>query len=128
MNSSTTTFTSSTTSTTTTTTTSTTTTTITTSSTSTTTTLTTTTTTTANEAPENVETTDSTSSEENNLIPEGASCPVYNQLLSERIVNGDDAVKNSWPWIVGVRMGGFMCGGSILSEKWVITAAHCCEG
>ena len=128
MNSSTTTFTSSTTSTTTTTTTSTTTTTTSTSSTLTTTTSTTITTTTANEAQENVDTTDSTLSEENNLIPEGASCPVYNQLLSERIVNGDDAVKNSWPWIVGVRMGGFMCGGSILSDKWVITAAHCCEG
>ena len=107
---------------------STTSTTTTTTSTTTTTTTSTPTTTTASQASENVETTDSTLSEENNLIPEGASCPVYNQLLSERIVNGDDAVKNSWPWIVGVRMGGFMCGGSILSDKWVITAAHCCEG
>ena len=60
-----------------------------------------------------------------NLIPEGVKCG--GNAIS-RIVNGDDAKKNSWPWIVGVRMGGYMCGGSILSKDYVMTAAHCCDG
>jgi len=60
-----------------------------------------------------------------NLLPDGVKC---NGNAISRIVNGDDAKKNSWPWIVGVRMGGYMCGGSIISPDYVMTAAHCCDG
>ena len=61
-----------------------------------------------------------------NLIPDGVKC--NGNSVSSKIVNGDDAEKNSWPWIVGVRMGGYMCGGTILNDNHVLTAAHCCEG
>ena len=50
-----------------------------------------------------------------------------------RIVNGKNAVENSIPWQVSFRalvesdplMKTHFCGGSIISKKWLLTAAHC---
>ena len=66
-----------------------------------------------------------TTDDGDNLIPNNARC--QSSSIS-KIVGGDEAEKNSWPWIVGVRMGGYMCGGSILNDNHVMTAAHCCDG
>jgi hypothetical protein len=41
-----------------------------------------------------------------------------------RIVGGEEAKKNSWPWQVFVKFG-FDCGGALIDDEWVITAAHC---
>ena len=44
------------------------------------------------------------------------------------IVNGAEAEPNSWPWMVSLRNranGQHFCGGSIIDETWIITAAHC---
>ncbi|CAF2487921.1 unnamed protein product [Rotaria sp. Silwood2] len=49
-------------------------------------------------------------------------------LTSSRIVGGEDAMKDSWPMIVSVRLNGtndHSCGGTILSNSYVLTAAHC---
>ncbi|XP_074142110.1 chymotrypsinogen B-like isoform X2 [Sminthopsis crassicaudata] len=43
-----------------------------------------------------------------------------------RIANGKNAVPGSWPWQVSLqRRGAHFCGGSIINNKWVVTAAHC---
>ncbi|CAL8341937.1 unnamed protein product [Boreogadus saida] len=44
-----------------------------------------------------------------------------------RIVNGEEAVPHSWPWQVSLQQsnGFHFCGGSLINESWVVTAAHC---
>ena len=76
-------------------------------------------------------------------LPEGAYCPgndwfenpIDDEALESlirpevRILGGEPAIPNSWPWIVRfVDYGGQICGGSLLTSTWVITAAHCCIG
>ncbi|XP_036432136.1 chymotrypsinogen A-like [Colossoma macropomum] len=44
-----------------------------------------------------------------------------------RIVNGEEAVPHSWPWQVSLQdsTGFHFCGGSLINQYWVATAAHC---
>jgi len=43
-----------------------------------------------------------------------------------RIVNGEDVVKGSFPWQAGIRKWGqHYCGGTILNNEWILSAAHC---
>lgn len=49
-------------------------------------------------------------------------------LSSSRIVGGEDAIEDSWPMIVSLRLNGtsdHSCGATILSSSFVLTAAHC---
>ena len=44
------------------------------------------------------------------------------------IIGGTQAYKGQWPWVVAVRKGNnFICGGTLISDRWVITAGHCVE-
>lgn len=42
-----------------------------------------------------------------------------------RIVGGFEARKHSWPWQVALNDDQSLCGGSLLNDEWVVTAAHC---
>ncbi|CAK8695093.1 unnamed protein product [Clavelina lepadiformis] len=47
-------------------------------------------------------------------------------LTSGRIVGGRSAKVGGWPWMVYVLIdSSFICGGTLIDENWVITAAHC---
>ena len=45
-----------------------------------------------------------------------------NQL---KIIGGTDAAIENFPWQVYFTAGRYLCGGSIIGEKWILTAAHC---
>uniref|UniRef100_A0A3B4G1H0 Zgc:154142 n=1 Tax=Pundamilia nyererei TaxID=303518 RepID=A0A3B4G1H0_9CICH len=48
------------------------------------------------------------------------------------VVNGVEAIPHSWPWQVSMQASPFSpipymhgCGGSLIHEEWILTAAHC---
>uniref|UniRef100_A0A8C6ERK6 trypsin n=1 Tax=Marmota marmota marmota TaxID=9994 RepID=A0A8C6ERK6_MARMA len=57
----------------------------------------------------------------------------YSNLLSfalptpddDKIVGGYTCAKNSLPYQVSLNVGYHLCGGSLISDQWVLTAAHC---
>ena len=50
------------------------------------------------------------------------------RFKSPRIINGVEVIENSWPWIVRIFRKGWICSGTIIDDRWILTAAHCCEG
>ncbi|KAK8405229.1 hypothetical protein O3P69_001653 [Scylla paramamosain] len=50
-------------------------------------------------------------------------------VKSSRIVGGEEATPHSWPHQVALFIDNmYFCGGSLISNEWVLTAAHCADG
>ncbi|CAH1772549.1 unnamed protein product [Owenia fusiformis] len=53
-------------------------------------------------------------------------------MPENRIVGGRESFANRWPWMVSIQQFGWFgsvhhCGAALISDQWIITAAHCLE-
>lgn len=52
-------------------------------------------------------------------------------FLAHKIMNGDVSKPNSWPWTVSIGVKGpigeipHFCAGSLINNRFLVTAAHC---
>ncbi|XP_053775345.1 enteropeptidase isoform X2 [Desmodus rotundus] len=51
------------------------------------------------------------------------------QEVSPKIVGGNDAKEGAWPWLVALYYNSkLLCGASLVSNDWLVSAAHCVYG
>ncbi|KAM9774494.1 transmembrane protease serine 7 isoform X2 [Syngnathus typhle] len=54
------------------------------------------------------------------------ACGLPTPPVAHRIVGGSDSDEGEWPWQVSLHFSGHLiCGASVLSSDWLISAAHC---
>jgi len=61
-------------------------------------------------------------------LPPTGQCGIP-KIQSGRVINGVNAKRGVWPWQVAIRYyESVICGGTLISPFWVVTAAHCVHG
>jgi hypothetical protein len=61
-------------------------------------------------------------------LPKAPLCgvqPLKSKFLQKRIIGGDQASFGEFPWQAHIRIAGFQCGGVLLNNQYIATAAHC---
>ncbi|XP_069644278.1 suppressor of tumorigenicity 14 protein isoform X1 [Haliaeetus albicilla] len=64
---------------------------------------------------------------EDNSDEENCNCGMRSYVRKSRIVGGQNSDVGEWPWQVSlhVKGQGHICGASLVSESWLVSAAHC---
>ncbi|XP_066931218.1 chymotrypsinogen B-like [Clytia hemisphaerica] len=54
---------------------------------------------------------------------------IQGRVLEKRIIHGTEAKPGAWPWMVYVltQNPNKTCGGTILSNNWIMTSSHCID-
>ena len=48
---------------------------------------------------------------------------------ADKIVGGEEATPHQYPWMAALFIDDkWFCGGSLISDQWVMTAGHCADG
>lgn len=65
------------------------------------------------------------------LLDRDGTCAVWpsecGRQVGSRIVGGEESTTQQWPWVASLNMvwGSHFCGGSFITRRHVVTAAHC---
>ncbi|XP_053322701.1 chymotrypsin-like elastase family member 1 [Spea bombifrons] len=60
---------------------------------------------------------------------------VHNHRRTDKVIGGQEAARNHWKWQVSLQISYdydpryfyHLCGGTLISRNWVLTAAHCVD-